>query len=254
MQRKTPLRPGSAILPSEHRDWRELVASSRWSDASNIRMYRMINRIIALGNDCGVQMFPMTQDKAEYAIWKLLCEGGANGGVACDSAIYDFKRAVSHWHFRNRKKVPNMEEWDLDWYFSTLPNLRTKLPKNVAINPHASHGHLQLPFDIFLRTARYWLQELSWHLDPTRKAASRDLVMLILIWVASKRQGEIFSMTRDDIIDLGIENGFSWCVTSHKTSKDVGRLVTGLPEATTYGVPVGALLRNYLKFITRLPN
>ena len=241
-------KPGGLIAKPVLSDWRSIIADNRWCDTSNERMFRMLNKILELELIFQISILPLSRSSAEFAIHKLLCEGGLNGQVACDSTINDFKRAVSHWHFHNGYKVPDFAKWDLDWYFTVLPRLRMRQPKNQSINPHASHGHLQLPFDIFQRTAFFWLYELSVDLDVNRKAASRDLLLMVLLWVAAKRQSEVFAMSREDIIDLGVDNGFSWLIKVHKTSHIVGRLVTRLPEATDYDLPVGSLLRAFLRF------
>ena len=151
------IKPGSKIGRAKDEPWRKIISQSRWCESSNERMFRMLDRIISLEDELKEPMFPMTKDKAEFAIHKLLCEGGENGQVACEAALHDFKRAISHWHFDNRVKIPNFDDWDLDIYFKVLPSLRIRKPKNESSNPHATHGHLQLPFNIFKGTVDFWL-------------------------------------------------------------------------------------------------
>ena len=236
-------RPGRTVNRFQFDSWRVAVAEHRWRGYGLERIHRMIEKLVQLEP----AVLPLdSKAKLEYAIQTLLCKGGRNGNVACESLIYDFRNAIEYWHFVNFEEHIPLDNFMSLTYFKALPHMRNKLPKNITYDSNASHGHLQMPSTVWWSTVMFWLRKNATYPKHEALAAKRDTIMLILMWVMFRRQGDIFLMTRDVLTDKGKGNGFTWVVLEHKTAKDGSRLVLPIPEYAG-DVPVAQTLREFLE-------
>ena len=235
-------KPGRGVNTSDFSSWRQAVAEHRWRGYGLERIQRMVRKLIILEPS----VLPLhSEAKLEYAIQKILCEGGKQGKVACESLIYDFKNAIEYWHFLNHEEHIPLENGLAKMYFKALPQMRNKQPKNLQYDLTATHGHIQMPSTIWWSTVTFWLRKNATYPKSEAWAAKRDTVMLILLWVMFRRQGDVFLMTRDVLIDKGFGQGFSWIILEHKTATDGSRLVLPIPEYAG-DIPVASTLRDFL--------
>ena len=236
-------KPGRRVENSEFFSWREAVAEHRWRGYGLERIHRMIKKLIQLQP----AVLPMhTERQLEFAIQKLLCSGGKDNKVACESLVYDFKNALEYWHFVNYEEHVSLDNLMSRMYFKALPQMRNKLPKNLTYSDTAAHGHLQMQSTIWWSTVTYWLRRNAMYPKTEALAAKRDNMILILLWVMFRRQGDVFLMTRDVLKDNGPGQGFTWTVLEHKTAKDGSRLILPIPEFAG-DIPVAQTLREFLE-------
>ena len=235
-------RPGRAVNNGSFSNWRTAVAQHRWRGYGLERILRMVEKLTALQPS----VLPMKHDyQLEFAITELICVGGRGGKIASESLVNDLRNAIEYWHFVNYETSIPLDSVTAKMYFKSLPQMRVRVPKNLVYDEQASHGHLQMPSIIWWSTVSFWLRKNAATPQWENLGAKRDTMMLILLWVMFRRQGDVFMMSREVLRDNGPGLGFTWSILEHKTARDGSRLVLPIPERLG-DIPVAQTLRDFL--------